>query len=440
MNAFRKSAHSMLGAALLFLFSGAASAVTTAGAASSIVLPAASKTTSFETEVFVYNRNPYAMTVKVLYYEANNFGAAAGQKPCNDLPLAAGETKSFKLADQCPVLNDGASHFGLMVLRDGSGGSIGGNTTEKLRTFYGYSRVQHVNTLQGFSIEGFPEHVFSGSIAYSTGLKRNGPSPDLNFFPYLYQSNCFVGSLGDPVSYRIRLFNGSGTKIGNDITGSLQPYQLFRYLDIFTVAGIPTGELENIRVEFDETNNAVPNGGRSFIGFCTLQDNRSFGADFRIAKSLDSANASLRKLRCRGTGAVNDYGSIDGTCQPIADPATISIPNGTTLHRWSMFVHHPDYLKCTILGANQNQLEIRLLDPAGAKVAGDTAASSFYVETKARAEEIVDGVQAFWSLDVQARNAGQATAIGYGLECRSGSGISLSGQPTDGSRADFSLP
>jgi hypothetical protein len=430
MNAFRKSALSMLGVALLCFFSAAASAVTTAGTSSSIVLPVAAKTSSFETEVFVFNRNQYAISVDVLYYEANGL-ASPGQKTCNLLSLAANETKSFKLADQCPVLNDGASHFGLMVLRD--------HAAQKLGTFYGYSRVQHVTTLQGFSIEGFPEHVFSGSTAYSTGLKRNGPSPDPSF-PYLYQSNCFVGSVGDPVGYRIRLFDGSGTKIGNDITGSLQPYQLIRYLDIFTVAGIPTGELTNVRVEFDETNTDSNNGGRSFIGFCTVQDNKSLGADFRVAKSLDSANASLRKLRCRGTGAVNDYGSIDGTCQPIANPATISIPNGATLHRWSMFVHHPDYIKCTILGANDNQLEMRLLDPAGAKVAGDTAVSSFYVETKARQEEIVDGVQAFWSLDVQARNAGQLTALGYGLECRSGSGISLSGQPTDGSRANFSLP
>ena len=103
MNAFRKSARSIVGVALLFLFSGAASAVTTAGASSSIVIPAAAKTSSFETEVFVFNHNNYPINVNVLYYEANGL-AAPGQKTCTVLSLAARETKSFSLATQCPVL------------------------------------------------------------------------------------------------------------------------------------------------------------------------------------------------------------------------------------------------------------------------------------------------------------------------------------------------
>ena len=450
MNAFRKSARRMLGVALLFLFSGAASAVTTAGAASSIVLPVAAKTSSFETEVFVFNHNAYVINVDVLYYEANGL-AAPGQKTCSVLSLAAGETKSFKLATQCPVLNDNPpqSHFGLLVLRDAGGGSIGGGRTEKLRTFYGYSRVQHVTTLQGFSIEGFPEHVFSGSLATSTGLKRNGASP-FPGTPYLYQSNCFVGSLGDPVNYRIRLYNGSGTKIGNDIIGSLAPYQLLRYLDIFTVAGLAVGELDNIRAQFEETNNVNPlapdDGGRSLIGFCTVQDNRSFGADFRIAKSLDAANATLRKLRCRGTGVLNDANLYDGTaCPAVTSPAVHQIPDATKMDRWEMFVHHPDFLKCKILGDPLvvAKLEIRLLAPSGEQVAGGKDQTEFYIETGGRQSAFTNsyGVQTFWTTDIQARsNVTTGFPLGYGLQCNSGSGMHLTGVPREDAREALPWP
>ena len=426
MNAFRKSARRVLGVALLFLFSGAASAVTTAGAASSIVLPVAAKTSSFETEVFVFNHNAYAINVDVLYFEANGL-TAPGQKTCSVLSLAAGETKSFKLGTQCPALDDGASHFGLMVLRDRS--------SEKVNTFYGYSRVQHVSFLQGFSVEGFPEHVFSGSVATSTGLKRNGPPAD--FGSYQYTTNCFVGSLADPVDYLIQLYDAAGVKVGNDVTGSLGPYQLVRQFDIFKQAGIPDGQqLENVRATFDETNNASSADEPAFIGFCTVQDNIRLGADFRVAKSIDAANLTQRKFRCRGTS--------DAACTVLTSPATYSIPNAATMQRWSMFIHHPDRLKCTIVGPDSSKLEMRLLAPAapgvpGVLKAGGNNVSEFYYETGGRQAAFGDGTQQFWTLDVSAREGIPFLTfpIAYGLRCYSGSGIHLSGAPSDSSPDPF---
>jgi len=432
MNAFRKSARSMLGVALLCLFSGAAS---------SIVIPVVAKTATFDSEVFVFNHNAFPITVEVRYYEAEGL-PLPGQKTCSDLSVAAGETKSFKLTAQCtdPYLATG-SHFGLMVLRH--------KAAIKVASFYGYARVEAVDSLQGFSIEGFPEHVFSGSVASATGLKRDGPAT--GSYPTRFLTNCFVGSLGDSVNYKVQLFSASGAPLGNPIVDSLQPYQLRRYFDIFNIAGLgATAQYSNVRASFDETNNPLPGleftGGNAFFGFCTVQESKDFGADFRIAKSIDASNAAMRKLRCRGTGTLNDYASISGSCvEPLPTPAPLSIASATEMHRWSMFVHHPDSLHCRLLAKEGDtttlpQLEMRILDPTGAKRAGGAGSVEAYADIESLASRMVvpDGVQAFWSLDVQARG----TAVGpfplaYGIECRSGSGISLSGQPTTLPRETF---
>jgi hypothetical protein len=427
MNSLCKLFYRVLGLALLCAASGGVSAVGTSGAASSIVIPLISKSSSFESEVFVFNHNAEAIEVDVLYYEANNSSVfKPGLIPCTLLSLAAGETKSFKLGAQCPGANDGNSRFGLMVLRD--------HSAVKVNTFYAYSRTQHVLFLQGFSVEGFPEHVFSGATATAGGLKRSGTPTSIGGIPPsdpLYQSktNCFVGSLGDPVKYVIRVNGANGTKIGSDISGTLTPYQLLRYSDIFTLAGVASGAFVDARVTFEETTSSAPNGP-AMIGYCTVQDNTLFGADFRIAKSVDAANITQKKLRCRG---------MDANCVALSASAPVTgIPNGS-LHRWSMFVHHPDWLTCSIVGPT-DKLEMRLYSPDGAARAGGNNAFQFYVETGGRqAAFIGDGSQMFWTLDVSPKEGlvPPYSPVDYGLVCESGSGIHLSGTPITVSPDEF---
>ena len=391
-----------------------ASAQATAGRASSIVLPVVAKTSSFETERFVRNPNTFAIDVDVLYYEANNL-AAPGLKACAMLSAPANSVVPLKLGTQCPVLADAASHFGLLVLRD--------HATEKTHTFAAFSRVQHVSTNQGFSIEGFPEHTFSGRDAGVHGLKRLAAAAPPTTAQPGYQPNCFVGSLGEAVDYTIDVKDGpDGATIGNQLSGSLGPYQLVRYLDILGAAGGPAGDKQNFRVLF---RNTLPNSGPAFVAFCTEQDNLSFGADFRIAKSDDEANITKFLTRCRGTS--------DAACATLTVPATYSIPNATTKHRFSFFVHHPDYVHCDIVGPNAANLEIQLLAPApsgqpvGPVVAGGNDQSSFYYETGPR-DAVVNsnGFQTFWSVEIGPREGGGAPGafpVDYGYRCFSGSGI-----------------
>lgn len=394
----------------------------TAGRSSSIVIPVVAKTASFESEVFVRNPSDGANTidVNVFYFEANNLAPPGGGLDCGFITINRDTTSSFKLGTQCPTLGAG-SHFGLLVLED--------HATQKLNTFSAFSRVQHVITNQGFSIEGFPEHVFSGRPAGVIGLKRVASPFPTQALPGSLP-NCYVGSLGDPVSYIIAVVEGfdGSLQIGGNITGTLGPYELVRYLDILKAAtedlGLPAvGDKVNFRVRF---NNTDPVGEPAFIAFCTQQENFALGADFRIAKSDDEANITKLLLRCRGTS--------DAACATLNVPASYSFAAAGTKHRFSMFIHHPDYVRCDIVGPQAANLEIRLTAPApagqaiGPVVAGGDDQSTFYYETGSRNAVVNSGgFQTFWNLEVGPREGGGAPAFpaDYGLKCRSGSGIHL---------------
>jgi hypothetical protein len=408
----------ILVAAYLSLLPALASAVATEGASSSIVFPVAATTSSFETVVFVQNINAFAIDVDVLYYEANGIaGSAPGLRACGFLSLPANNTTSFKLAAQCPSLAAG-SHYGLLILRD--------RAAQKVNVFYAYSRVQHVSTKQGFSIEGFPENVFSGREGWVIGVLRAGASAPPTQAQPGYQTNCFVASLGTGFPYEIRVHRGlDGAQIGSTITGALGPNQLVRYLDIFAAAGLPPGDLSSAVVSF---NNTDPTGTEpAVIGFCTLQDNFSFGADFRIAKSIDAFNITKRKLRCRGVS--------DTACTVVSVPATLTIPNAGTKLRFSAFIASPDYVRCDIVGPKAAQLEIQLLAPNPSPVvAGGNDTSTFYYETGPR-NAVTDGgtggLQTFWSIEVGPRESTPPVfPADFGFKCQSGSGIHVSGTGT----------
>jgi len=391
----------------------------TGGRASSIVLPVAAHTSSFETQVFVRNPNSFSIDVDVLYYEANELPAHGQVLSCTMLTIAPNSVTSFKLGTQCPgpPLATG-SHYGLLVLRD--------HAAEKIHTFAAFSRVQHVSTNQGFSIEGFPEETFSGRASGVIGLKKLAASAPPTTAQPGYQPNCFIGSLGDAVTVTMDVLNGAdgsllGTLPSPQITVALTPYQLTRILDIYGAVG-GVGDKENIRARFDNTSTpAEP----AYIAFCTQQDNLSFGADFRIAKSDDEANITKFLPRCRGTS--------DAACTTLTVPATFSIPNATTKHRFSFFIHHPDYLHCDIVGPRAANLEMRLLAPSppgvavGPVVAGGDNQSSFYYETGPR-DAVVNsnGFQTFWTMEIGPREgvgAPPAFPADYGYRCFSGSGM-----------------
>lgn len=277
-------------AACVLLGSGAASAQTSFGASATIVFPVVAATPTFTGNITLFNPNGFDITVNLSYFDANNL-AVPGQKPCADVVVPADLSVQFTLASQCTL--DSTSHFGLLVARESIGTS----------RFYGYSRTEN-NAGIGFSIEGFPVANFRGDVSVATGLKSSSAAPG-------FMTNCFVSSLADPVSYELALIDGStNVQIGSTLSGSLGAYQQLRILDVFgNQEGVnaPAGDYSNVLAEFTETSG----GTAALIGFCTVQDNVSFGADFRIAKR-DSPPPAVVAFSAQWGGSIQTIPSGTG--------------------------------------------------------------------------------------------------------------------------------
>jgi len=290
----------LIAPALVLTLAGYASFVnaqTTAGSGTTLVIPVTSQSASFVSEVTVFNPGPTLLTASVKFYEANN-SSVPGSKSCNDLSVSANRSVQFQLATQCALGAGDGSRFGLIVITD--------KAVPPTHAFYGYSRVQNPQGI-GFSVEGFPVQDFNNQVSHATGLKKQAATPT-------YQTNCFVASLDQAVSYELKLFNdATGAQIGGTLAGSLQPFQQFRYLDVFGSKGVnaPAGDRTNVRAQFTQTSG----GSANLIGFCTVQDNMSFGADFRIAKSFGSPSSSFFAQGGNAFGTTALLGTTDN--QPL---------------------------------------------------------------------------------------------------------------------------
>ena len=390
--------------AIALTSSGWGSAQTTASGGTVLVIPVVAETATFSSEVTVRNFNNAAMTLNVRFYEANT-SSVPGQRTCAQLALNAQESKQFALSAQCTL--GAGSHHGMLILENAA--------AEKLLAFRAYSRTQNF-AASGFSVEAFPIGNFSSAGAGAVGLKRTAAAPT-------YQTNCFVAALGETVNYRIRLTEPSAAaQIGGDITGTLAPYQMVRILDVFAAAGLPAGDYQNVRASFDDTDSGEP----SFVGFCTVQDSVSFGADFRIATSTEGADNSQRRYVCYGQ---NPCGTID--------PVTPTQLTDTTLKliHW-LFIRAPDYVKCELISPRLADLEIRLRGPGDPFLApvfpssppyssGGNNQTFFYIYTGARGT-VNDGFATRWFIDVSFREGANATVpIPYGIDCFSGNGVSV---------------
>ena len=139
-----------------------------------------------------------------------------------------------------------------------------------------------------------------------------------------------------------------------------------------------------------------------------MQNNTSFDADFRIAKTILPDD-----LGQQYTSTVNK--NIFGDDQ--------NIPAGQKVV-YAMFVKHPDFLSCRVIGDGQPNAEVRILNPSGSVVAGgddinDT--TEFFTGEKST---VGNGTNGIWRVEVGARDGAGLAASNFNLQCRSGNGAS----------------
>jgi len=394
-------------------------AQSTLGYAPTILIPVVAQTVSFASEIFVHNLQGAALTVNVTLVEATT-SSSPGPHTCSQLVVPATGSASFSLLAQCTLAAD-VTHFGYLVLQDAS--------PEGLNPMFGYSRVQNPQAI-GFSVEGFPAGGLAGQSQRVNGLKRT-----LAPAPIPFQTNCFVGSFDKPVDYFIRLKNSAGTNIGTGISGHLDPHQMIRYLDIFAAAGLAC-DFSNVGATFSALNASTP-GNRDhplYFGFCTVQDNVSFGADFRIAKSFTGWDATHSQSFGGCTPA--DCGAYD---YAISDAGKKQV--------FQVFIRPPDRIVCSLLSDRLGELGMRLREPrsigdcdlcglppgssalpttTGAIVAGGFDQTTFTYDTGTDVIRPSDGAQTrdIWTIEVSARNGTTPVVpLPFSLSCKSGNGI-----------------
>ena len=352
-----------------------AQAVSTDGTARDMVIPVVVQSSSFSSRVHLFNVSAVPASIAVAYQGALGT-ATPGPRSCGILPVGVESTANVDFAALCAL--GAGNHFGVLRLKS-TGGYI-----------RAYSRVSSPQG-QGFSIEGFPAADFSGARLNVLGLRKSIVAPG-------YQSNCFVASLDEPANYTIRLFQPTGAALGTVITGTLAANQLVRYLDVFAAAGVGSVEAADVRAEIAATDVNTP----ALIGFCTVQNNTSFDADFRLGKPGLGVGARSIKMQ---------QSVLSG--QRFTSRVT---------QRFTAAVKAPDTVHCEVDGAEAALLQIRLVAPGGAVVAGGVGASALDYFTGPRSS-IAGGSNALWQVQISPTPATQTFPIDYTFSCSAGNGL-----------------
>lgn len=363
------------------------------GGGTSIIVPVVASTTSFMSEITIKDESGVTHSVSMTFYEAQT-SAAPGAKTCAPISLAPFQVTTVSVATQCSLAGN---HHGFVILRDASD-----------NWFFAFSRTQNPQGI-GFSVEGYPIGHIGGGDPFSEigGVKRKAATASSP----AYQTNCFVATLDDPVTYAISVDDGNGS---GTLVDSLGAFQMKRYVDIYDATGAPAGDHDNTTVTFEKIDAAqFP---RTLIGFCTVQDNTSFGADFRIAKTLSEADNGRLRFNCFAAS----FGSSPGQCTSTLLPSAPEIPNGTTKLRLLTMIHAPDLVSCSIISSSSN-LEMRLVRIADNVVVASGTTSFTYNTGKRSA--IGGGFHQYYFIDVGPIANTGTFPIPFGLRCSSGNGI-----------------
>ena len=405
------------------IFAATAAAQSTDGYHRIQILPVVVDSASFTDRLVFRNPTGQTATITVTYYPAQGTSQAS-PLDCGTVDVFSNRQRTFDgLRALCPQLAPG-SQFGF--LRATQAGPAN-------QPFSVYSRVSNSQG-NGFSVEGFPAHTFTSADASVTGLRRSAASASAPAF----QSNCFMALMDNvgaaastPTTVSYLLFSESNVPLGQGSV-QLQPGQMVRLLDIFDAAGAPFADYDNGRILFTESGDGDP----GVIAFCTVQDNTSFGADFRIAKqeygaptaASGSGLAAQDQLALRASEVDGDIPLPTGVGAMSARP--FSIAPGASSNSHLIHFRHPDLIGCDIVDSATgvrapmtNRLVHRLLAEDGMTVLaggnGITGFDNLYLGDK---QSQGGGANTRYLLEVESAETNLASTRPYRLRCASGSG------------------
>jgi hypothetical protein len=234
---------------------------------SNLLLPVVVNSPTYQSEIYLTTAQPVSVTATVQYLGGMD-SATPGTTDCGTLTISSKAIVKKTVNDLCPTLNSGSNYGSLLINTTGDTGG----TIPALRV---YSRVQNSQGI-GFSIEAYPVRSNGGRVI---GIKHGTDANGIT-----YQTNCFVGNLpggsNTTQSVTIASRDNTGTYRGKTSV-SVPPGSLVRVLDVFTTIGFsPTVYRDSYTLEFTDAYGAPPPMGT--FGFCTVQNNNNFSADFRM--------------------------------------------------------------------------------------------------------------------------------------------------------------
>lgn len=401
--------------------SGTVSAQTTDGYSSLQVVPIVVDSSSFVQRFNFHNPSDQPIEIVPEYYPGT--GTSAVHITCPTIIIPGRDERVFtSLRALCPALSPGAQ-FGLLYLRHPG--------PETWSVFTRVSNPQGV----GFAVEGFAASAFTSAITQVTGVRRlaataNSPA---------YQTNCFVANLpvysGTVPTRTVHVGMYVSDKLGGQIGfESVEVAQgaLVRLIDVFAAAGAPAGDYDDAMVEFYGSDGYNP----GVVSFCTVQDNTSFGADFRIAKMrLASSTAGYE---AGGFGAQDEHAARQLWMDKDRLGRSFVIPAGAFNNVHILPVRLPDFGRCELFDSwhgrtmtPEDGLELRIMNGAGETLYGgnnsvvvpdlpDDRTGSAYFGDKDLAPS-----NATWFVQVESNGQNTSVDRPYTLRCQSGSGMGL---------------
>ena len=370
-------------------------------------------------------RNPNSATINISpkYFPAV-FTTQAVAFNCPLFTIAPNGDRTFNsLREMCPALAAG-SQFGYLYTYEVDAANM---------PYSAYSRVSNPQG-NGFSVEAFPAHTFTAAEATITGVRRLAAAGGAPAF----QTNCFIGVLNDftgpsnPANdFFVSVYNGEGAQVGATTSFQIEAGKLIRLLDVFAAVGAPAGNYDNARVRIRESGTGEP----GVMSFCTVQDNSSFGADFRIGKQEEGASDEELDLNIGGQDdhvLRDSFINTDVTTSYAKRPFTL-LTGGSRHNTHVMYFRHPDWVQCELINPATGVralpvygLEMRMLDKDGATVlaggSNSTGWGELYLGDKT---DRANGVNTRYIIEVENNAANDGADIPYSLHCRSGSGHSL---------------
>jgi hypothetical protein len=389
----------------------AAHAQTTDGHHGDQLIPVAVDSGSFTQRFHFSTPNGFPVTVHAHFHPGSGTAqAAAGAVTCNDIVIPAeGAVSVASLRALCPSLVAGSA-FGLLALK--SADSSDGMYSD-IPVFAAYSRVSNPQG-NGFSVEAFAANVFTAATTRVTGLRRRAATVDSPAF----QTNCFFGQMpksgGASVTKRVnyQLVGSQATWSGYVDVG---PGQVVRLLDVFAAAGAPAGDHEDATLVVDPSN---AGGWQGIVAFCTVQDNTSFGADFRIAKT----GYGLQ-------GLASEDGTAAREAARKADPfgRAFAIGVGSSANTHVVYFRNPDTVQCRLLDPvtslpldASSGLEMRLYDTGVLERGGDGQTGTGLFALGDKMQGVPNDNRHYIEVESNETHAGSSRA--YSLYCASGSG------------------